>query len=48
LEDAGVNGRIILRWNCESGRGDMDWIDLAQKWDRWWARVDAVMNLLIP
>ena len=26
----------------------MDWIDLAQERDRWWARVDAVMNLLIP
>jgi hypothetical protein len=28
--------------------GDMDWIDLAQDWDRWRALVNAVMNLLVP
>ena len=28
--------------------GDMDWIELAQERDRWRARVDAVMNLLVP
>jgi hypothetical protein len=25
--------------------GDMDWIDLAQDRDRWWALVNVVMNL---
>jgi len=40
--------RIILRWNVGSGMGDMDWIDLAQERDRWWARVNAVMNFLVP
>ena len=29
----------------EMGCGDMDWIDLAQDNDRWWALVHAVMNL---
>jgi len=29
------------------GWGVMDWIDLAQNKDRWWALVNAVMNLRI-
>jgi hypothetical protein len=28
--------------------GGMDWIDMAQDRDRWWALVNAVMNLLVP
>jgi hypothetical protein len=27
--------------------GSMDWIDLAQDSDRWWALVNAVMNLRV-
>jgi hypothetical protein len=30
------------------GWGDMDWIDVAQEWDRWRALVNAVMNLRVP
>jgi len=26
----------------------MDWIDLALNKDRWWALVNAVMNLRVP
>jgi hypothetical protein len=26
----------------------MDWIDLAQHWERWQAFVNAVMNLRVP
>ena len=48
LEDPGVDGRIILRWNFGIGVGDMDWIDLAQERDRWCACVKAAMNLLVP
>ena len=44
-----------LRWDDnnkidiqEAGRGDMDWIDLAQDRDRWRAVVKAEMNLRFP
>jgi len=32
----------------EVGLGGIDWIDLAQDRDRWWAFVDVVMNLRVP
>jgi hypothetical protein len=48
--DPSVGGRIILRWifrNWHVGRA-MDWIELAQDRDRWWAPVNTVMNLQVP
>jgi len=45
LEYLGSDGKVILKWVLRSG---MDWIDLAQKRDRWRAVVNAVMNLRVP
>jgi hypothetical protein len=39
------NIKIDLR---EIGWGGMDWIDLAQDRDQWWAPVNTVMNLRVP
>jgi hypothetical protein len=36
--------RMDLR---EIGRGSVDWIQLAQDRDRWWALVNTVMNLRV-
>jgi hypothetical protein len=36
--------RVDIR---ETGWGGMDWIDLAQDRDRWWALVNAAMNLRV-
>jgi len=48
-------GRPRRRWENdikmdlhEVGYGSMDWIKLAQDRDRWWALVNAVMNLRVP
>jgi len=48
-------GRPRYRWEDdikmdlqEVGCGGIDWIELAQDKDRWWALVNAVMNLWVP
>ena len=48
-------GRYRLRWEDnikmdlqEVGCGGMDWIDLVQDGDRWWALLNAVMNTRGP
>ena len=48
-------GRPRRRWEDnikmdppEVGCGDMDWIELAQDKDRWWALLNAVMKFRVP
>jgi hypothetical protein len=48
-------GRPRRRWEDnikrdlrEVGWVGMDWIELAQDRDRWWALVNTVMNLRVP
>jgi len=48
-------GRPRRRWEenikidlQDLGCKDMDWIDLAQDRDKWWALVNAVMNSRVP
>ena len=48
LADPGLDERIILRWNFRKWDGAMDWIDLAQDWDRWRTLVNAAMNFGVP
>ena len=48
--DPGIDGREdnIKMDLQEVGCGCMDWIELAQDRNRWWALVEAVMNLQVP
>jgi len=48
-------GKPVRRWEDNSkmdlqdvGWESMDWIDLAQNRDRWWALVNAVMSSRVP
>jgi hypothetical protein len=48
-------GRPRRRWKDnirmnvrEIGWGCLDWIDLAQDSDQWWAVMNTVMNLWVP
>jgi hypothetical protein len=46
-EDQDVGRWTILKWILERLDG-IDWIDLAQDRDQWWALVNTAMNLRVP
>ena len=48
MEGPGVDGRIILKWIFERLEGGIEWIDLAQDRDTWWAVVNEVINVWVP
>jgi len=48
LEDPGIWANKIKMDFQEVGCGGMDWINLAQNWDRWRTRVNAVISLQVP
>jgi hypothetical protein len=48
LKDPGLDGRIILSLIFQEVCWGMDWIDMAQDRDRWWAFVNAIINLQVP
>jgi len=37
LEDVGIEGRIIRKWLFRKWDRGMDWIDLTEGRDGWWA-----------
>jgi hypothetical protein len=47
LKDQGVDGRMGSEWTLGKLVGGVEWIHLAQDRDRWWAVVNAVMNLRV-
>ena len=48
LGRSGIDGRGILKMILKTkGHGAVDWIDLAQDTERWWAVLNAVMNLRV-
>jgi len=47
-ETQALDGRIILRWIFRKWDvGGMDWIELAQDRDKWWALVNVVVKLRV-
>jgi len=48
LEDAGIDGRIISKWDFNKWGGGMGMIALDEDRDRWQAFLHVVMSLHVP
>jgi hypothetical protein len=51
LERRRLLGSSRHSWGCNIkgiGQEGMEWINVAQYKDKWWANVKAVMNLQVP
>jgi len=48
MEDPSADGRILLRWIFRKWDLGGLWTDPVQDRNRWWALVNAVMNLRVP
>jgi hypothetical protein len=49
LESLGIGGKFKMDpKKVESGKGGVDWINLAHDTDKWGGLVSAVMNLRVP
>jgi hypothetical protein len=48
LGDPGVDGRILLRWIFRKWVLGFRLDQAGSGWDRWWAFVNAVMNIPVP
>jgi hypothetical protein len=42
LEDLGIDGRVILKWEL------VDWIHLVQDRDQWQTCANTVINVWVP
>ena len=47
FEGVGVDGRIILKWLLKKYDVGVEYIDVAEDGEKWWALVSMVMNLQI-
>ena len=48
LEDPRIYGRIILKYIFEKCDGSINWIDVVQDREKWWAFVTVAMSLRVP
>jgi len=48
LEDLGVGAKVILKWIFMKWDGGVDWTDLAEDREKWWALVKAAISLRVP
>jgi hypothetical protein len=45
----GIIERVIIKLDCkEVGLENVEWIRLAEDWDRWRAAVNRIVNLQVP